>query len=282
MLLVSSCLCSFTVLTNSSLSPSSFPGWKLGQVPRLVKSFSDNGIFSKQQYFLVHCDTQHILTSFKILGTPPLPARASCRLGNCSGRESECFPPLPDWRLCPFFLVLSVAVSDYWGNGEGRKEGSEMFFYLTDTVQNWNVLFIREIFKAISPGTFSWVLGRLLCLTSLPNEILPEIPLPRERPHLPLAFLLSLVFSVPLLKVVFLSPLESSCPSGWQYWARSLQVHQAVSHLRSHLVRAILRRQADTSVKAPLLPSADKLTRNLLIFRFLKHILIPVHHVQQL
>ena len=89
-------------------------------------------------------------------------------------------------------------MSDYWGNGEGRKEGSEMFFYLTDTVQNWNVLFIREIFKTISPGTFSWVLWRLLCLTSLPNEILPEIPLPRERPHLPLAFFLSLVFSVPL------------------------------------------------------------------------------------
>lgn len=82
--------------------------------------------------------------------------------------------------------------------------------------------------------------------------------------------------------VHFLSLLESSCPYGWQCWARSLQVHQAVSHMSSHLVRAILRRQADTSVKAPLLPSADKLTRNLLIFRFLKHILISVHHVQQL
>lgn len=272
------------MLTKSSLSPSSFPGWNLGQVPRLIKSFSDNGIFSKQQYFLVHCDTQHILTSFKILGTPSLPARASCRLSNCSGRESKCFPPLPNWYLCltDVFLVLLVAVFDYWGNGEGRKEGSEVFFYLTDTVQNWNVLFIREMFKTISPGTFSWVVWRLLCLTSLPNERFCLKLLCPGNGLTSLLLSFSPWFSGFDCHVNFLSPLESSYPSGWQSWARSLQVHQAVSRLRSHLVRAILRRQADTSVKATLLPSADKLTRNLLIFRFLKHILISVHHVQQL
>lgn len=190
---------------------------------------------------------------------------------------------MPDWCLCPFFLVLSVTVSDpYWGNGEGRKEGSEVFFCLTDTVQNWNVLFIREIFKTLSPGTFSWVLWRLLCLTSLPNErfCLKFLCPGKSLTSVLLSF--SPWFSVFHCHVNFLSPLESSCRSGWQYWARSLQVHQAVSHLRSHLVRTILRRQADTSVKAPLLPSADKLARNLLILRFLQHILISARHVQQL